>query len=1066
MISSLTTGKDTLTGDDLNNTYTAGVVQNSFGEQTNELATGDSINGSGGTDTLKAYVQMASALNNVPASSIRPTTVDIENAEFTALTVDNSNSPAAQSETVTIDAYQMWGLDRLHSKDSNASLVIENVNTLRDDGIYANRRLTKDMTIRMDHSGNGEQVDDASDLTVLFDQNYLISEGDVNSGATMTIELMDMDSALSGGDPLLDNPYGRITFTMGTQTKVLDWSVDNASANTYDQLLTAIQNAITRAGRTDPLFKQLTASITRNGFTANDTDGEPGGSAIGDTIVITNSGPEVLDAVSMTATGVAPAGKDFHTNFGDTPPNTDGSLITVNVELEKVGRGADGGDLTIGGMSTPFGALDNEYVEGMQFKSIEQFNVTVSGDASQWSSLASLQSTNNRLEVVNVVSAARSQADLIIGNTETEEQLERSERTINQIAPRLDDVSSLKNAALKDVRVFDSTAFANDIELHAYISDEVQAKYLDEIDQTDDAIADNVNFNYNFGNGDDLFNLNVDKSNLVLDNSSVSEDFVMTINMGEGNNHFQGQIGNGLYEFEWYENLVVNAEADDTPTQLRVTTGSGNDIIEAWGSGRWNIDAGSGNDAIYSDNSGTSDSLFNEGRATWVLNVARDSNGFALDNIDNLVSDGIENNGAFFRSFVSVNFAGYTSAEVQITNFNSTDTDLNNAIKRAISNDVHLSKLLIAEDGPAGTLVIRSLVDGVFSDGDFNFTLRAPSNTTELGALSSGQIASFNRANGTNHSTAAQILAEIQGDVAAFNNDSADNTDPLDDGDYVVTLASIEGSEADEGSETLSGFNSSAVTSNVIEAGNGLDTVSLSTTIISDVETLNVADAEDYTGNTVEDLVVNATNADITFDEDDLIITNFGALITTESTSTVEVRANVIFADIGNQTISGSGGDDVISGGAGADSLTGGLGADTYLYLVSGESTLANMDNVSDFNVLDDAISFDTSSDSDDTNDAAVAGNVENEFQDGMATGNLATAISASASLSDALTTFLAAASFDNNDVAGFVYGTNTYIVHADGDGQAGNIVTLTGVTITSILEVDNTDEFGFGIAI
>lgn len=868
---SLTTALDVLAGNSGNDQFVARVVQNANGEQTNQLATGDQINGGGGVDTLNAKVQTASALNSFsPASAIAPETVDVEVANFTALDAEEYNFVigGGGDNTVVINAKFMNGLDRVASVQSDVSLVIQNLNTLTDTGVYAERRLTESMTVRMDHTGNGEQVDDAADLTVLFDQNYLRKRGDVQSGATMTIELMDMDSALTGGDPLEDNPYGQITFDFAGVRKSLIFGTE---AKTYEELEEAVIVAIEEAGKIDPIFKQLSVTRVANGFTASDTDGLPGGSATGDTIVITNSGPEVLVARSMVATGEAPAGKDFHTNFDDTPPGSDGFLITVNVELEKVGRGADGGNLTVGAMSTE--GNSNDYFAGEQYKSVEQFDVTVSGDATQWSSVASMQSTNNRLQVVNVVNVAGSQADLIIGNTETVQDF----GLVNGTAGVSYDLSSARNAALKDVRTFDSTAFANDVTLHAHVSDETQAKYLNEVDKVDDATADNVVFNYSFGGGNDTLNINVDKSNLTMDNSSVSEDFVLNVNMGSGNDRFQGQLGDGAVNAgdNWYANLVVNAEADDTPTELSVAAGAGDDTIEVWASGRWNIDAGTGNDAIYSDNSGR-DATYNKGRAVWVLNVDG-TDPTALD-IDNLRSEGIDNNGALYRSFVSVSLRGYESAEVQITGYNSTDTDLNNAIKRAIAQDEHLSHLLVAEDGPAGTLVIRSLVDSDFVAADFGFSLRAPT-AAEFGVMSSAQLQGFNAANGLTAANAAAALAAVQGDVAAFNAASPD---------YASVFAK-------DGGADLAGADSEALVSNVIEAGNGDDTLSLSTNAGPDAEfeTVNVADTEVQTAG-VEDLVFNATNAVITFDADDLIITSTGLHITTTTSATVVVEDGIV----------------------------------------------------------------------------------------------------------------------------------------------------------------------------
>jgi len=61
----------------------------------------------------------------------------------------------------------------------------------------------------------------------------------------------------------------------------------------------------------------------------------------------------------------------------------------------------------------------------------------------------------------------------------------------------------------------------------------------------------------------------------------------------------------------------------------------------------------------------------------------------------------------------------------------TTDLDVNQAIKKAINDDATLSKLLVAEDGPANTLVITSLIDGApVTAADLGFTLTAATNLT------------------------------------------------------------------------------------------------------------------------------------------------------------------------------------------------------------------------------------------------------------------------------------------------------------------------------------------------
>jgi hypothetical protein len=61
----------------------------------------------------------------------------------------------------------------------------------------------------------------------------------------------------------------------------------------------------------------------------------------------------------------------------------------------------------------------------------------------------------------------------------------------------------------------------------------------------------------------------------------------------------------------------------------------------------------------------------------------------------------------------TVTFRGLTAtATVANTSYKSSDLQINQAIKSAINNDAVLSKLLVAEDGPANTLVVTALSDG------------------------------------------------------------------------------------------------------------------------------------------------------------------------------------------------------------------------------------------------------------------------------------------------------------------------------------------------------------------
>lgn len=77
------------------------------------------------------------------------------------------------------------------------------------------------------------------------------------------------------------------------------------------------------------------------------------------------------------------------------------------------------------------------------------------------------------------------------------------------------------------------------------------------------------------------------------------------------------------------------------------------------------------------------------------------------------------------------------------TNYLAGQTEINQAIKAAINSDATLSKLLVAKDGPANTLVITSLIDGTFAATDLAISIAGPA----AGTLTSSELAGINLAN-------------------------------------------------------------------------------------------------------------------------------------------------------------------------------------------------------------------------------------------------------------------------------------------------------------------------------
>ena len=174
------------------------VVQNANGEQTNQFGTGDQINLAGGADVLNAVVQDASSLNAGPSASIAAYLTGVETANFTALN-DSDGGAADGGDTVEINGAFWLGTDVISSVASDASLTVYNVNTLGSADAYGDvGALTSTMTVRMDHTGNDNALGAESDMTVLFDEDYLIA-GSTTSASDATFFILDQDGAEQDG---------------------------------------------------------------------------------------------------------------------------------------------------------------------------------------------------------------------------------------------------------------------------------------------------------------------------------------------------------------------------------------------------------------------------------------------------------------------------------------------------------------------------------------------------------------------------------------------------------------------------------------------------------------------------------------------------------------------------------------------------------------------------------------------------------------------------------------------------------------------------------------------------
>jgi len=222
-------------------------------------------------------------------------------------------------------------------------------------------------------------------------------------------------------------------------------------------------------------------------------------------------------------------------------------------------------------------------------------------------------------------------------------------------------------------------------------------------------------------------------------------------------------------------------------------------------------------------------SSFTNDEATWVVNAANTE-------LTDLEGEGATTSFIGYKASLTVTLSGAGAAGASglinaaavdgTTGFESTVTlgtidylateaQVNQAIKDAINNDAVLSKLLVATDGPAHSLVITSLVDGEFNADDLDIGITGLT-ATEYNALST---------------------SEKDGLETAYQNQQSDSTVSLADTDLGTFATAFEGSItgvassvlATNNTADLTGAASTSVSDNTITLGTGDDVAVLGT---------------------------------------------------------------------------------------------------------------------------------------------------------------------------------------------------------------------------------------------
>ena len=766
----LTTGLDNVNGP-AGTIYFAPLTNNG-----NTWQSGDTITGTGTGNELIADIGNSQAFA-IAGNTSKVQWIDI-NAH--ANSFDSTNNNTSQTNQVQIRASGMVNVTRWEDNNSRSDLLIEDVRIESTNAAGAGNnqvvlnadrtvnatatnaagttawQVTSDVTIAMVSTDPGHV-----DMGVYFDNNSLRAGPSVASASgTLTLRLMDIKGA-QAGTPLKDNIYTAFSFYLGGKLTTIPITTDGTTVaaggkavngtSTYANLVTAIN-----AGLKAQNITGVTAALG-NPFQA--TDSLTNAPVTGTLITLTSTTATLSTTSTSDATGAlagflttqpTPSTSNYVTTVTATSNTaTAVPLVTSNIVLDDVGRGAMGGNLVVGNLAT--GDTSNT-------KGVDQFNIHVD----RTSIMEAITSTNNALRVVlidnqNNISNA---TGIHNGNLTVTGQVTTGKNAsanmansiatpvttsgVDQPLPGMVEPvyattgtggSQFNQYGFNDVQTIDASKMTGSITFTAAMTQASINKYMNLTDGAPNvANADNVPVNYTGTAQNDTITVALDPLVTATQTNNLGgrEDFVMTIDGGAGNDTitvgvYSVKDANGRYAAAgntdaWYGNQKLNAN-------INVFGGAGNDTIRTPGAGDKNITAAAGADTIYTDNTGlqvvsnpsnTAVTLTGTTtNATWLLNTADQNTALAAARNINNLSSAKNNTYNLYLGTLQVTFDGDKSITVAIptttaTSYVTTDLQINQAIKTAINTDPVLSKLLKAQDGPANTLVVTSLIDGVY----------------------------------------------------------------------------------------------------------------------------------------------------------------------------------------------------------------------------------------------------------------------------------------------------------------------------------------------------------------
>ncbi len=634
--------------------YDAPIVQNAFaGGVSNSLSTADRIVDASGVDTLRAEVipEFIGASGS-EQMEIQPRIKNVENIYFEAMDYK-------AGQPVTIDAKNIEGVERIGSSYSDGDLVIENLTTK---GVGS----TKKMTVVMDHTDNFNSDRDASDLTVLFDEDYLTTES-TPEGASLTMRISNALSMAQGGSPVAK--FTTVNFKVGE----VDVQVDVTNSTSYNDIANKINAKLIELGLTtvtattgpdeEVLFSQPTG-----GYNTGDHAGylKP--------IIITNSGPEDLTPGEIEGGDSALDG-DINKGWQSTPPESVTTPVTINIELDKVGRDGEGGKLIVGAKELTPGHTSDDHSSSGTRNGIEIFNIKVNGDASRPSNVQQIRSTNETLETVNIANHADwSGASLTVRNGFGEgQEIKLIDATgfDGDLAVSWNfEAVTWNSDASWDIDSIDWSASWN------FLQQAVESKFgrgNDSYGWTSseaDAVSSNNHYLIDMGAGND-------KVFAVLDGDSVDAlDETFTLNAGDGNDFVLMERNDNRGDGVSQNTMLELSQKGD---YINIDLGAGDDTLFMNNDFIADIKAGAGDDLVYMKANGTA--------GEWRIGQTTGAQAFGEK--------------VLFHAKLTLSFAGFEkTVNIQTTQANgyvADQTTINAAVKAAIDGDPVLKKLLSYE---------------------------------------------------------------------------------------------------------------------------------------------------------------------------------------------------------------------------------------------------------------------------------------------------------------------------------------------------------------------------------